>query len=166
MTGESIQPGASVPAEKLPAEKVLEDSADVTFLVWLAARATSGLMDSVLAGSGLTGDEFAVYSMLSATSGVTPSELSRWMAAPPTTVSSYVKRFEARGHVQRDADPQDRRSYRIRLTAEGVRKHEEAARLFAPVRSAVSAGLGDRHDSVREALLTLRPVLDSARADR
>jgi DNA-binding MarR family transcriptional regulator len=149
-----------------PAEEVLEDAADVTFLVWLAARATSGLLDVVLAECGLSGDEFAVYSMLSATSGVTPSELSRWMAAPPTTVSSYVKRFEARGHVQRDADPRDRRSYRIRLTDAGIGKHEEAARLFAPVRAAVESGLGGRRDSVRDALLTLRPVLDSVRAGR
>jgi DNA-binding MarR family transcriptional regulator len=161
MTGKSTNAN-----ETRLAEEVLRDSADVTFLVWLAARATSGLMDGVLADSGLTGDEFAVYSMLSATSGVTPSELSRWMAAPPTTVSSYVKRFEARGHVQRDADPQDRRSYRIRLTAEGQSKHEEAARLFAPARAAVSSGLGDQQDSVRDALLTLRPVLDSVRAGR
>jgi DNA-binding MarR family transcriptional regulator len=97
-----------------PAE-VRDEDVDVTFMVWLTSRATSDLVGSVLAPAGLDGDEFAIYSVLMAAPSITPTELARWMAAPPTTVSSYVKRFESRGHVEREPNPLDRRSFRIKL---------------------------------------------------
>ncbi len=55
----------------------------------------SSVLDTALAPSGLTADEFAIYSVLTTTDAMTPSELARWMAAPLTSMSSYVKRFEA-----------------------------------------------------------------------
>jgi len=135
----------------------------VTFMVWLASRATNDLIDGVLAPAGLDGDEFAIYSVLTAATSITPTELARWMAAPPTTVSSYVKRFEARGHVVREPNPADRRSYRIQLTPAGRRAHRTAAGLFIPVRTRVEEALGERAEDVREALLVLRAALDEVR---
>ncbi len=100
---------------------VREDGTTLLLDVWLVSRSTHGLLDEALAPAGLTADEFAVYSMLRGSEeGSTPSELAGWMAAPPTTVSSYVKRFEGRGHVERVPNPDDRRSYRLRLTDETV----------------------------------------------
>ncbi|WP_162247021.1 MarR family winged helix-turn-helix transcriptional regulator [Leifsonia sp. Root60] len=121
-------------------------------------------MDATVAPAGLTGDEFAVYSILAASEATTPSTLSRWMAAPPTTVSSYVKRFASRGHVQKDPDPEDRRSYRITLTPAGRAVHKTAQELFRTVDDALSIALGDAAaDSLRSALLTFRPILDDLR---
>jgi uncharacterized membrane protein (DUF2068 family) len=77
----------------LAAEEVRVEDVDVTFMVGLTARATSDLLDDVLAPAGLDGDEFAIYSMLASARAITPTELARWMAAPLTTVSSYVKLF-------------------------------------------------------------------------
>lgn len=151
------------PLEGLSAAEVREEDVDVTFMVWLTSRATTDLIDSVLAPAGLDGDEFAIYSVLTAAASITPTELARWMAAPPTTVSSYVKRFEARGHVEREPNPADGRSYRIKLTPAGRRAHRAAARLFTPMRTRVEEGLGARATEVREALLTLRSVLDDIR---
>ena len=136
---------------------------DVTFMVWLTSRATTDLLDAALAPTELDGDEFAIYSVLTASPSITPTELARWMAAPPTTVSSYVKRFEARGHVKREPNPADRRSYRIKLTPAGRRAYRSAAAKFVPLRTAVARRLGDREDEVREALVTLRTVLDELR---
>lgn len=153
----------STSVQGLSAAEVREEDVDVTFMVWLTSRATSDLLDAVLAPSGLDSDEFAIYSVLSAASGITPTELARWMAAPPTTVSSYVKRFEARGHVSRDPNPADRRSYLIKLTPAGRRAHRRAGKLFAPLRTRVAAGLGAQEPRVRDALITLRTVLDGIR---
>lgn len=150
----------------LSATEVRGEDVDVTFLVWLTSRATSDLLDTTLAPAGLDGDEFAIYSMLSAASSITPTELARWMAAPPTTVSSYVKRFEARGHVKREPNPADRRSYCITLTPEGRRAHRAAASLFTPLRTRVANGLGAREGDVREALIAVRSVLDEIRVKR
>jgi DNA-binding MarR family transcriptional regulator len=147
----------------LSAAEVRDEDVDVTFMVWLTSRATTDLVDAALAPAGLDGDEFAIYSVLTAAPSITPTELARWMAAPPTTVSSYVKRFEARGHVKREPNPADRRSYRIKLTPAGRRAHRAAAELFIPLRTRVVESLGAREEAVREALLTLRTVLDDIR---
>jgi DNA-binding MarR family transcriptional regulator len=147
----------------LTAPEVRDQNLDALFLVWLTARATSDLLDAALAPVGLTGDEYAIYSILTAAPSITPTELARWMAAPPTTVSSYVKRFEARGHVVRVPNPGDRRSYGLRLTPTGRRVHTRAAARFAPVRARVADGLGSELEPVREALLRLRTVLDGLR---
>jgi len=151
------------PEQGLSASEVRDEDVDVTFMVWLTSRATTDLLDAALAPTGLDSDEFAIYSVLNATQSITPTELARWMAAPPTTVSSYVKRFEARGHVKREPNPADRRSYRIKPTPAGRRAYRAAAALFIPLRTAVASRLGDREEEVHEALVTLRTVLDELR---
>jgi DNA-binding MarR family transcriptional regulator len=155
------QRGTSI--QGLRSAEVRDEGVDVTFMVWLTHRATADLVDAALAPAGLDGDEFAIYSMLIAAPSMTPSDLARWMAAPPTTVSSYVKRFESRGHVQREPNPADRRSYRIKLTPAGQRAYRAAADLFMPLRARVTNSLGVEEEGVREALLTLRTVLDEIR---
>jgi DNA-binding MarR family transcriptional regulator len=134
----------------------------VLFNVWLVSRAATGLIDEALRSAGLDSDEFALYSLLLAEDGATPSELSRWMVAPPTTVSSYVKRLRQRGHAVQDPIPEDRRSYRLRLTEAGKAAHAEAAAAFVPVVEAVRAELGKDEDRVNRALHTARDALYGA----
>jgi DNA-binding MarR family transcriptional regulator len=138
---------------------------NVLFEVWLVSRATTALLDERLAATPLNADEFAIYSVLSSKDAMTPSELAQWMSAPATTVSSYVKRFEQRGHVEREPHPDDRRSYRIRLTTAGRAAHAEAATAFLPALREVSRELGTREATVARALRTLRSALDGV-ADR
>jgi DNA-binding MarR family transcriptional regulator len=71
--------------------------------------------------------------MLAAPSRVTPSDLARWMAAPPTTVSSVIKRLERRGHARRDKTRLTVVRTGSGSTAAGRRAHRMAARDFAPV---------------------------------
>jgi len=155
----------STSVKPLSASEVRAANVDPLFLVWIVSRSTEDLLDTVLAPAGVTGDEFAIYSVLRASPGITPGELSRWMAAPATSVSSYVKRLQARGHLERQPHPSDRRSYRIRLTAAGERAYQAGSALFGPVRDRVIRTLGDRDNAVREALFTVRGVVDTVRAD-
>lgn len=133
---------------------------NVLFEVWLVSRATTALLDERLAATPLNADEFAIYSVLASKDAMTPSELAQWMSAPATTVSSYVKRFEQRGHVEREPHPDDRRSYRIRLTTAGRAAHAEAAAEFLPALREVNRALGTREATVARALRTLRSALD------
>ena len=142
---------------------VRDDGTTVLLDVWLVFRSTSELLDRALAPAGLNADEFAVYSVLSVEGGLTPSELVGWMAAPPTTVSSYVKRFEGRGHVSRVPNPDDRRSYRIVLTDEGRAVHAGAATRFVPVLGQVVTALDRPEPEVAAALASLRAALDAVR---
>lgn len=143
--------------------EVRDENVDALFMVWLVSRSTNDLLDTLFGPAGLTGDEFAIYSVLAASPEMTPTELARWMAAPATTVSSYIKRFESRGHVARKPNPDDRRSYRIELTPAGRRAHDAAATLFQPIRAQVGAALAKDDGDVREALLRLRTVVDDLR---
>ena len=155
----------STSVKPLTAKEVRAHDVDPLFMVWLVARSTEDLLDTVLAGSTVRGSEFAIYSVLAAAPGITPSELSRWMAAPATSVSTYVKRLEARGHLTRRPHSKDGRSYRIHLTAAGRRTHQEAVELFRPIRTRVIETLGDQEGSVKESLLRLRRIVDDLRTD-
>jgi DNA-binding MarR family transcriptional regulator len=132
---------------------------NVLFALWSTARAVTGLLDAALAPAGLTADEFAVYSLLTARDQITPTELARWMSAPPTTISSYVQRFARRGHVERVAHPTDRRSYSIRLTEAGRAAHRAAGARFLPALQAVDAALGSADGSVLRSLQRLREAV-------
>jgi DNA-binding MarR family transcriptional regulator len=123
------------------------------------SRAATAVIDESVRSSGLDADEFAVYSVLASTDGITPTELAHWMAAPPTTVSSYVKRFSRRGHVESVPTPGDRRSYRLRLTDEGKAAHLDAGRLFQPLLEDVTARLGSDASSTQDRLRALRRAL-------
>ncbi len=136
-----------------------ERLANVLFDVWLVSRATTALVDDAVRASGLNADEFAVYSVLASTDGMTPTELAHWMAAPPTTVSSYVKRFERRGHVHRVPNPDDGRSYRVALTPEGSRAHQAAGALFLPLHEEVTRRVGRATADTHERLRNLHEVL-------
>lgn len=137
---------------------------DALFLVWLVGRSTEDLLNGALSGTGLTADEMGVYSVLAARP-LAPAELARWMAAPRTTVSSYVKRLRERGHVEQTANPDDGRSYRLALTPEGRRAHERGLARVAPLRDRLADALAGDDEDVRRALSRLRVAIDGLRDD-
>ena len=134
---------------------------NVLFDIWLVSRAATAQIDAAVQPSGLDADEFAIYSVLAGADGMTPTELANWMAAPPTTVSSYVKRFERRGHVRRVANPDDGRSYLLELTASGRAAHRTAGELFAPVLARVTSALGPAAADTHRLLQDLHAVVGS-----
>jgi DNA-binding MarR family transcriptional regulator len=138
------------------------DGSTLLFDVWRLSRATTAVLDGALAPVGMTADEFGVYSVLSKGEGLTPGELARWMSAPPTTVSSYVRRLEERGHVTRTVNPQDRRSYRITLTLPGRAAHGAATERFIPVLSNVRGAIQGPEEPLRQALSTLLDAVETA----
>lgn len=136
---------------------------NVMFNVWLVSRATTSMLDEALEPSGLSSEEFAIYSVLLPDDGMTPSDLARWMAAPTTTVSSYIKRFERLGHVRRTRNPDDGRSQIIQLTASGKRAHRSAAAYFLPLLNDVETHLGDSVAEVQRALAELHRTIFAVR---
>lgn len=149
------------PVPRHPVADVREGGTNVLFDVWLVGKAVNGLLDAALLASGLTADEFGVYSVLNSADGLTPSALARWLSAPPTTVSSYVKRIEGRGHLRREPNPADGRSYLIRLTDAGRAAHRAAGTAFLPVLDDVVAALGAEEPRIRRSLSGLLTALDA-----
>jgi DNA-binding MarR family transcriptional regulator len=138
------------------------DSSNVLFDTWLTARAAIALLDGALAGTGLDAEDFAVYSVLREAGEISPGELARWMSAPATTVSSHVKRLAARGHVRQVPHPEDRRSYRLTLTAAGQDAHATAGQHFLPALATVEAALPGPAGDVQQALRDLRVAISAA----
>jgi DNA-binding MarR family transcriptional regulator len=71
------------------------------------------LMAEVVAGSGVTADEWAVLSAIGVLGPVSPTELA---ARLRTTISRYVSGLVDAGLAARSANPDDGRSYLLELT--------------------------------------------------
>jgi DNA-binding MarR family transcriptional regulator len=136
---------------------------NVLFDAWLVSRSVHQLIDTAIEESGLDADEFAIYSVLASGDGLTPSDLAHWMAAATTTVSSYVKRFERRGHITRTPNAEDGRSYRLQLTTAGRDAHRHAGALFAPVLKQTEDALRTQTQTVHEQLLKLLHAVEAIR---
>ena len=100
------------------------------FDVWLVTGLTAGLLDDVLAGTELNGDDFGMYSLLRRFGPATPTQLHRWTGLRPTTISAHLKRLDGRGHITRLPNPSDGRSYRVGLSRDGERAHDRATKPF------------------------------------
>jgi len=76
-------------------------------------------MEVALAGTGVRPSEFAVYSQLGVAGPMTPREISRRLGLTASTLSGILAAIERRGDVRRRDNPDDGRSYRVELTADG-----------------------------------------------
>lgn len=121
------------------------------FDIWLVSGLTAGLLDEVLEGTGLNGDDFGMYSLLRRYGPATPTQVHRWTGLRPTTVSAHLKRLEKRGHVTRSANPADGRSHRVVLTKTGEKAHDRATEPFLEAMHLLRAKFVP--DTVRERLV-------------
>ena len=62
------------------------------------------------------------------TEGLRMSTLSRYLMVTGGNVTALTDELEREGLVQRDSDPEDRRSWRLRMTANGRKAFERIAR--------------------------------------
>ena len=99
-------------------------------LLFATGRQLGTLLHEEMAGAPLTPDEFAVTSVLRLEQPVRPTDLARLTGLRPTTLSNYLRRFEADGVVTRRRDPDDGRASLVELTAEGVRRTEDCFPAF------------------------------------
>lgn len=113
-------------ANRRPASRL-----SLLFELYAASRAAGELLATAMADSPLTPEDYAVYSVLFDEGPHAPTELARRTGMPPTSMSHFVKAMLERGHAERSPSPEDRRSYRIVLTAAGLAAHELASRAFA-----------------------------------
>jgi DNA-binding MarR family transcriptional regulator len=129
--------------------------------LWLVGHELATLLDDALASSGLSADDFGLYSLLRGWGPVTPTQISRWTGMRPTTVSVAVKRLNGRGHADQAPNPNDGRSYLVGLNAAGEAAHDEAAPLFLAAMKRFDDGL---FTSDLEARTTLQRIDAALRA--
>ncbi len=66
-----------------------------------------------------TADQFVILSLLVKEDGVSQRELGNRSYSDASTIGQLVRSMERRGWVRRDADPDDGRARRVRLTERG-----------------------------------------------
>lgn len=99
------------------------------FQIFRTSELNAKLVSRALAPTGIRGDDFAVYSYLFF-GPMTLTDLADGTGMPLTTVSGYVKRFEERGHVAREPNPDDGRSQLVSLTPAGRDWLMDAVEIF------------------------------------
>jgi DNA-binding MarR family transcriptional regulator len=94
---------------------------NVLFRLFILGQLANDLVDTAMRRDKLNPNGFAVASAIRAFQPITPTELANLLGMPPTTLSSYLRRLEARRHVKRRPNPDDGRSSLLELTKLGDR---------------------------------------------
>jgi DNA-binding MarR family transcriptional regulator len=120
------------------------------------------LIEASLAGLELPPEDYPFYVLIGAEGPWTPTLLAERMKMPLSTVLFRVGRLDQRGHIERMPNPDDRRSYLVRLNAEGRKLLEQARPRFRAYAEAVEERLGQKRiDTLRGHLGELRGAIES-----
>jgi DNA-binding MarR family transcriptional regulator len=153
-----------------PACETLPQRADNVLLqMFRTGHAVRDLMAHAVAGTGVSGDEWAVLSAVGVFRSVAPTQLATVLRIPPTSISRYVARLVSLDLVVRVPNEADRRSYLLELTEEGRSKVEAISPRFR----ALVTGLEEHADvrAIESALVELEQAakalsVDTVTADR
>jgi len=129
--------------------------------VFVTNQLREQLIAAALAGTDVAPDDYPLYVLIGAEGPWTPTGLAARTRMPLSTVLFRVRRLERRGHAERLPNPDDKRSFLVRLTAEGARLLGEARPLFRTYAEAVEARLGKgRIAELRAGLSELRTAIE------
>jgi DNA-binding MarR family transcriptional regulator len=129
--------------------------------VFVAGQLTGDLLRGEL-GPSMTGDRFAVLSVIGALGPITPGELARRLGMAPTTVSTWLARLERDGATSRRPNPVDRRSFLVEVTESGRAELRGAMPAFRRALESVREELGEDLDDVLSGLERLVGALRAA----
>jgi DNA-binding MarR family transcriptional regulator len=119
------------------------------------------LITSAMEGLELPPEDYPMYVMIGAEGPWTPTALAARVEMPLSTVLFRIGRLESRGHAERIPNPDDRRSYLVRLTDEGQRLLGQARPRFRAYAEAVESRLGDKRiGQLRDGLTDLREAIE------
>jgi DNA-binding MarR family transcriptional regulator len=125
------------------------------------AREATRVYDGYLEPTGLGANQLTLMTMLHGAGerhreGVTATALAEYFGADPTTLSRNLKPLLKRGLITARADPADRRSRLLRITAKGEAKLREAGPHWRKAEGRMKHAIGE----VR--LQSLHDLLDRA----
>jgi len=134
---------------------------NVLFRLFILGQLADDLLGRAMTGLKVQPNDFAVLSAIRAFQPITPSRLAALLGMPPTTLSSYLRRLEARRLIRRKRNPEDGRSSLLEVTKTGDKQTVSA---FPALQGSV-ARVHERLDySPRELDLALDRLEDSMRA--
>jgi DNA-binding MarR family transcriptional regulator len=133
----------------------------LTVAVFEAAGALLRGSQRLFRPHGLTAAQFNVLSLVARSdSGMSQRELSDLLVVDRSNVTGLLDRMEKAGWVRRDDSPDDRRIYRVSLTAAGRAIWERVSPVYLDTVAEVTRGLPDRR--IREGVEVLRQLAHAA----
>lgn len=121
----------------------MSDKTSFGFLVTDVTRLLRTLFDRRAARFGLTRAQWRALKRLHHAQGITQNELAEFLEMEPIAVGRVIDRLQKAGFVERRADPQDRRCWRLHLTTKAhavVDDMEDiSAELFKQAQRGISA---------------------------
>jgi DNA-binding MarR family transcriptional regulator len=140
-----------------PAEKRLS----ILLLVVAANQRVGRLVERELSADGVDVRDYALLSLIGVRGPVRLTELAEELGMRLTTASDAVRRLEARGHVSRIPNPEDRRSWLFELSPEGDAEWRRGWPALHRIDVSLGRLLHDR-GAVRSALLELGDAVERA----
>lgn len=117
---------------------------DPLFLLYDVARLMRTRADQRARRMGMTRAQWVILAWLELEPGLSQNELAALVEVEPITIARLIDRLEARGFVERRADPRDRRIRRLHVLPEAAPVLKEIkiyrAELSASIASALGAG--------------------------
>jgi len=139
----------------------------ILFEVFWTQQARERLIEAALEGTGLPAEDYPLYVMIGAEGPWTPTGLAARLEMPLSTVIFRVRRLERRGHAERVQNPDDGRSFLIRLTPKGRRLLGRARPRFRDYAEAAEKRLGKKTTAaLTSGLVELRKAIDEELASR
>ena len=130
---------------------------DLPFEIGETAHAMRRAFDRRASALGVTRAQWKVLFRLTRTPGLRQVELADMLDVEPITLSRIIDRLEEAGHVERVADPADRRAWRLRVT-------EKAKPIVAKLRALGRELVDDAFEGIeREDLERVSQVLERVR---
>ena len=153
-------------ARELPPRLPPTGTENVLFQNFRTGAAVRELMQGVLAGTGITGEQYGVLGVVHFFPDRTPTELAAALGLPPTSVSRLVAGFLEEGLAERRPNPADGRSYLLRTTARGARAVETISPRIAENVKALGAASRRPLADIADALLALEEAARAVAAER
>ena len=127
------------------------------------------LQRECLGDHGLSFPEYSVLRLLQRAPEhqLAPSVLAEQVVCTTGAMTKLVDRLQRAGLVERTPAPNDRRSVLVRITPDGDRRAEEAAKSYRTGRRRVLDRLGERKaDRIHASLRQLLAILEVDRSER
>ena len=139
----------------------------ILFEIFWTYQKRKRLIEAALEGVGLPPEDYPFYVTIGADGPLTPTAMAELLELPLSTVIFRVRRLERRGHAERVPNPNDGRSFLVRLTPPGRRLLRKARPRFREYAEAVERRLGTRNTKALAAGLSeLREAIDVELAAR
>ena len=117
---------------------------------------------------GVTPVQFAALNAIVASPGIDQRTLAASIGFDTSTIGGVVDRLEARGWVQRQVSPQDRRARLLKVTSEGQRLLQDVSAAVLATQERILAPLpeAERQEFLRMLKVLVATNNDASRAPR